>query len=134
MTIGVASQSSLVSSGMGTDFAAVPSCDLRILADHLSRGAGRSGGEGLAKASRAEVGGGDGVGADLDLDGAGGGVRCGRTSGPASRDRFFEIADQTDASYWEKLGAYRALADTYFESGSERKRRGINSTTRSLWA
>jgi hypothetical protein len=88
----------------------------------------------LAKASRAEVGGGDGVGADLDLDGAGGGVRCGRTSGPASRDRFFEIADQTDASYWEKLGAYRALADTYFESGSERNRRGINSTTRSLWA
>ena len=27
-----------------------------------------------------------GVGADLDLDGAGGGVRCGWTSGPASSD------------------------------------------------
>ena len=26
------------------------------------------------------------MGADLDLDGAGAGVRCGRTSGPASRD------------------------------------------------
>jgi hypothetical protein len=31
-------------------------------------------------------------------------------------DRFFEIADQAGVSYWEKLEAYRALADAYFES------------------
>jgi len=31
--------------------------------------------------------------------------------------RFFEIADAPGASYAEKLGAYRELADAYFESG-----------------
>jgi hypothetical protein len=30
--------------------------------------------------------------------------------------RFFEIADDADASYGEKLGAYRDLADAYFEA------------------
>jgi hypothetical protein len=29
--------------------------------------------------------------------------------------RYFDIADRTDLSYGEKLGAYRALADDYFE-------------------
>jgi hypothetical protein len=31
-------------------------------------------------------------------------------------DRYFEIADQPGASYGEKLGAYRKLADEYFEA------------------
>ncbi|HET7015315.1 MAG TPA: hypothetical protein VFI65_15460 [Streptosporangiaceae bacterium] len=31
-------------------------------------------------------------------------------------DRYFEIADQAGASYEEKLGAYRELADAYFET------------------
>jgi hypothetical protein len=31
-------------------------------------------------------------------------------------DRFFEIADTPDMSYAEKLGAYRGLADAYFET------------------
>jgi hypothetical protein len=31
-------------------------------------------------------------------------------------DRYFEIADDRGASYAEKLDAYRALADAYFES------------------
>src|ERR1019366_8117738 len=31
--------------------------------------------------------------------------------------RYFAIADEAGMSYQEKLGAYRALADAYFDSG-----------------
>jgi hypothetical protein len=31
-------------------------------------------------------------------------------------DRYFEIADESGQSYGEKLGAYRTLADSYFET------------------